>query len=196
MAAPSLDFHCTTSRVARRKSLYCAATSVRYLRREIGDGRDEDFGEAIGRGSGSGEGAVILGEGRAGGVEGIRPADAADGAGRGVDAEEMGGGLLGGREIDAVRPPVEQVGVFVEFLAEQARLAAFGGNHGDVAVGVVEELLAVGRGVGDLFAVGRPLGIAVRARGVEQLLDMKIGEVEHVESLGIARAEVGIARSR
>ena len=31
MAAPSLDFHCTTSRVARRKSLYCAATSVRYF---------------------------------------------------------------------------------------------------------------------------------------------------------------------
>ncbi len=30
MAVPSVDFHWTTSRVARRKSLYCAAMSVRY----------------------------------------------------------------------------------------------------------------------------------------------------------------------
>src|SRR5204863_3159679 len=98
-------------------------------RREIGDGRDEDFGKVVGSGTGSGEGAVILGEGRAGGVEVIRPADAADVAGRRVDAEKMGGSLLGGGVIDAVRSPIEQVRVFVEVLAEQARLAAFGGDH-------------------------------------------------------------------
>src|ERR1039458_6722683 len=81
------------------------------------------------------------------GGKGIWPADAVDGAGGGVDAKEVGGCLLVGGEVDAVGTPVEQVGIFIELRGEQARLAALGGDRGHVAVGVVEERLAIGGGV-------------------------------------------------
>jgi hypothetical protein len=62
-----------------------------------------------------------------------------------------------------------------------------------VAVGIEEERLAVGGNVGDLLAIGRPLGVTAGFAGFEQLFDMEVGEVEDVQGLGIAGAEVGIA---
>src|ERR1035441_8986214 len=77
---------------------------------------------------------------------------------------------------------------------EQARLPAFRWNDSHVAVGVIEEWLAIGCGVGDFLAIGRPLGVAAGTGGIQQLFHMEVRQIQHVHSLGIARAEIWIAR--
>ena len=64
IVAPSLDFHSTTSRVARAEALYGAPISVRYRGAKSGV-EEKDLGEMVGRRFTRGQSTMILGEGRA-----------------------------------------------------------------------------------------------------------------------------------
>src|SRR5215472_17578731 len=82
--------------------------------RETGGGRDEDFGEVVRFGARGREGLVIFGEGRAGGVKGIRRGEAVDFSACRIQAVYVGGGFLQGGEVDAIGTPVNEVRVFIE----------------------------------------------------------------------------------
>ena len=148
----------------------------------------------IGRGAGGRERAVVFGEGRAGGVESVGTADAVDGPRRRDRPVEVRVGLLQGGEVNAVRPPIEQVGVFVEVAVSSLRRAALGAESRRCSGW--RRRKTAGRRRSHKRSVCRRATTSGCCWGrcrIEQLAHVQVGQVEHVELLGILRSEVGIA---
>ena len=112
---------------------------------------------------------------------------------RRIQPEEMRRRFLQRAEVDSVRPPRDQFRVFVEAVGQNLRRAAFRRDHGDLSIQVVKVFRAVGRLIGDLFAVRRPHRIRVRPRSGDDLLRFAIGKRHHIDVPRVRGDQVRIA---
>jgi len=108
--------------------------------------------------------------------------------------EQMHGGALQGRKIDAIRFPGQQTRIFIEGVCERHGRAAGGRHHRQPRVEREVPRVAHGRGEGDPGAVGRPDRRRVRAGLVHDLRHRVVREVQQVDVRAGALHQVGIHR--
>src|SRR6516165_10652845 len=113
----------------------------------------------------------------------------------------MARGFLLRDKVDARRPPIDEVGVFIKLAGEIPYVGGSSGgsgenavdvDYGDVAIGVVEIRLAQGGVEGQLLAVGREDGAVVgRIEADDQMDLVVVSEIDDIDVFVGAEGQQG-----
>src|ERR1700676_1205578 len=90
-------------------------------------------------------------------------------------------------EINTIRSPINQAGVFVELCGDDTRLTASGRNYSDAGVRVEVKLIAVASHKSDLATIRRPARPRIWPLRIEQFLHQLVCQVEGIDLRRIRR---------